>query len=162
MAGRTGIRDVIVLRSRRRYKAEGMAAHIDVGNRSRNLWHVAIDALSVFRIVVTMLDIVSTRARRRVRPVTSLAYRVARLDQLSAMLRSVHVVAVPAANAVRVHGARDIVVALHTVLVCRTIRPVGERRFTQEILFEPPVVGQAIAWLIPDRPVVIDFVQWGF
>src|SRR5205823_270578 len=114
------------LRLARRNKPKSMAVDIDVANCLLDPWHVASDALAAAttRLVMCVLfDGGRARSVGRARPVAFQAHAITRLNQVGVIRGAMDIVATEARNAVRVHSARNEIVALHTVLVCR---PVGE------------------------------------
>ena len=114
----------------------------------------ALAALAVGRVLRMELERASgTRLHH-----TVMAFqtdRIAGLAQVGGVLRPVHIVAGEAAHALQVHLTLNEVVALHAVLVGRTVRPVGERLLAETMLFQVPEIAQPIAGLVADRPVVV-------
>jgi hypothetical protein len=71
----------------------------------------------------------SVRAVRRRWPMALQAENVCRFEQISIVFRAVNIMATETANTVRVHGALDEIVTLHTVLMRGTVRKVSESLF---------------------------------
>ena len=80
---------------------------------------------------------------------------VYRLPQLRIVVRAVHIVAIEAGYSTAVHHALDEIVSLHAVFVSGTIWEMREGLFAELVLFESPEISQILAWVVPDRPVVI-------
>ena len=98
VAGPTSVGHTMSFSLHWRDKPERMAANIDVGDRSRDLRHVAVHTQRVLASVVTVCDIVSTRTGWRLRSVASFTHGVQGLYQIGPVLGSVHVVTIPATN----------------------------------------------------------------
>ena len=101
-------------------ETKGMAADIHVGNSLGDLRHVSGDALSAGTAGFMMRVLLQRRGVRttgRAGAVTIKAQNMRRLSQIRTILRSMCVVAGEASNTMRVHWARDEVVALHTIFM---------------------------------------------
>ena len=75
------------------------------------------------------------RAIWRFRTVAFKAQDIGRLQEIGVVVRPVHVVAIGAGNAPRVHHARHEIVPLHAILVRRAVGEMCERLFTRFVLF---------------------------
>ena len=64
----------------------------------------------------------------------SQAHRIARLDQIRRIIGSMNIMAVETFHAAIVHCRRDVVIALHSILVGRTVGEVGECRLAELVL----------------------------
>ena len=159
MARAAGIGDPIGFSIGWRDKAKRMTADIHVRDGPCNLRHMAVDA---FDFLNTMLSVLCECARGpgyRFRPVAGEAESIARLDQVSGIVRAVYIVTSPASDPSLVHITRDVLVPLHSVFVGGPFRPVGERLFAQVMFLEHPVFIEAVARLVADRPIVVNAVQ---
>src|SRR5262245_22489926 len=65
----------------------------------------------------------------------------------------------PAADSACIHDAGDKIIALHPILVRRSIREVGERGLTGLLLFQFPIGAQSGTREIAHRPVVVNAIK---
>ena len=145
MADVARVRDLQAVGPRRIDEVEGVTTDVHVGDRLFDLRHVAGDALASWAaelVVRVFLDRVRVRPILRVRSVAREAHLIGRRTQLRLVGRAVDVVATEAGDAPVVHQALDEVVALHAVFVGGAVREVGERGFTQFVLFQFPEIGE--------------------
>ena len=121
-----------------------MTADIYVGNRLRDLRHVARDTLAAGAALPMMCmllergDIVRTvrRADAMARQ-TQVTYR---LDEIGVVARTVYVVTTEAGYPSAVHHALHEIVPLHAIFVSRAVSEMRERRLTDLVFFELPVI----------------------
>jgi hypothetical protein len=66
-----------------------------------------------------------------------------------------HIVAAKAGDTMRVHDARDKVIALHAIFVRRSVREVRKGRFAQLVVFQFPEIFKVQADAETDRPIVV-------
>src|SRR6185436_184726 len=154
---RTRIRHAVPFRHDRRDELERVAADVDVRNRLLNGRHVARDALAALT-GGGMLGVEFERAARARLPCWIVALQtdgVPGHTQIRLVVGPVDVMAGGALDALQVHLALHVVVALHAVLVRRAFRPMREARRAQMVFFELPHVGQPSAGLVTDGPVVV-------
>ena len=76
------------------------------------------------------------------------------LSELRIVFRTVHVVAGSAGDTAFIHDALHKVIALHPVLVCGSVREVGERCLAQGDVVEFPIVLKVKTNVVADGPVV--------
>ena len=122
-----------------------------------DLRHVAGYALTAWAAVLVVGMLLQTRgvwAIRRCRPMTVQAEFVHRLSKLRIVLGAMHIMAGRACDTVLVHNALHEVIPLHSVLVCGSVREMGERRLTQGDVFELPIIFKVKTDVVSDGPVV--------
>src|SRR5271168_4416639 len=83
------------------------------------------------------------------------AQNICRLQQVGVVIRSVNIMATETAHAVRVHRALHEIVALHPILVRRTVGKMSESLFAQLVLFQLPEILEIQPDLESNRPVVV-------
>ncbi len=135
-----------------------VCANVHIGDGLLDLRHMAGHAFvagTSGRVVRMRFDRRRVRAVRRIRAMAFQAHYVRRLQQVRIVFGAMHIVATEAAHAVRVHLAGNEVVALHPVLVRRSVREMRERLLAELVLFQLPEILQILARLEADRPVVI-------
>ena len=71
------------------------------------------------------------------------------------MIRSMHIVAAEARDTAAVHQAVHVIVRLHPVLLCRSLRVVRKRGFAEMVLFEGPEILQLETHVEADGPVIV-------
>ena len=79
---------------------------------------------------------------------------VHRLSELRIVLGAMHIMAGRACDTVLVHNALHEVIPLHPVLVCGSVREMGERRLTQGDVFELPIIFKVKTGVVSNGPVV--------
>ena len=87
------------------------------------------------------------------------AQHIGGLQQVGIVLGAVDVMATVAADAVRIHGALDKIIALHAVLVRRTICEMSESLLAQLVFFQLPEVLQIESNSKANGPVIIRAVD---
>ena len=120
-----------------------MAADVHVGDGLLNGGHVARHAFAARRAsLVTRVGLNGRRVRTigRLRTMAGPAEHVCRLEQIGVVRRAVDVVTGRAGHTVRVHGALDIVVALHAILVAGAIGIVRECGCAKLWFFQLPEI----------------------
>ena len=120
--------------------------------------HVAGNAFTTRaarRVVGVLLDARGMRPVLRIGAVAGQAKPVAGLAHDTWIVRAVRIVATEARDAARVHKAGDEIIALHAVLVRRSIGEVRKRGFPKLVLLEPPKIRQVQADVEADGPVVV-------
>src|SRR5579863_2010284 len=136
-----------------------MGTNVGVRNTfSFDLRHVASDTLTSRRAVFVMRVFFECGCAwpiRRERAVAIEAEFVGWLDELCVVVRPVHVVATEASDPTTVHHAPDKIVALHSILMRRSIWEVVEIGRAQCVLFELPIILQLPSHLIPHGPIVV-------
>src|SRR5690242_15189735 len=83
------------------------------------------------------------------------AHRISRKDEVRRTPAAMRIVAGEAPYALRIHPARDEVVALHSVLVCGSFRPVRKGGVPELGFFEAPHAGETFTSGVAYRPVVV-------
>src|SRR5215471_11232710 len=78
-----------------------------------------------------------------------------RPQQVGIVRRAMDVVTTEAGDSSSVHHARDEVVALHSILVRRSVRKMSERGFPELVLLQLPEVFEIQAHVEADRPVIV-------
>ena len=129
VASRAGIRDFQRFRGAWGDEFERVGPDVAIGYGLFDLGHVTGHAL----VPGTPNFVMRVRLNRgrvgAVRGVRAMAFETKNVrwfDQISAVLRTVNIVAAKAAHAVRVHLTGNKVIALHPVLVCGSVGEVGE------------------------------------
>ena len=124
-----GIRNFERVRLAWRYETKSVAPDIDIGNRLLDFRHMARHAFAAGASGLMMrvrLNGGGAGAVRRIWPMTLQAHHVRRLQKVRIILCSVGIMAMEATDSVRVHGALNEIVALHSVLVRSAIRKMSE------------------------------------
>src|SRR4051794_769370 len=132
MARYTRARDLEAIAFGRSNEAEGVSAHVDVGDSLLDSRHVAGDALIAAgaRLMVRVrLHTGGARTVERTRAVAGQAQDGSGLNQIRIVRRAVHVVATEAGDPVGVHSALHEIVALHAVLMSCAVGKVSEGGF---------------------------------
>jgi len=135
-----------------------MATDVNVRDGLFDFRHVTADALisqTAGPVMRVFFDRSGTRTVRGLRAVAFQADDIRGLKQVRIIVGPMNVVATEAAYAMSVHHALHEVVSLHAVLVRGSVREVGERLFSQLVLFQLPVVPQVPTRLKADRPIVV-------
>ena len=158
VAARARIRDLELIRHARRNEAEGVAAHVDVGDRLLDLRHVTRDALApraAGGVMRVLLDARGVRTVGRCGAVTRQTQLPGRLHEVRVVRRAVGVVTTEAGDASVIHDALHEIVSLHPVLMSRVIGEVRERQLAELVFLELPEVLQTATLMKTDRPVVV-------
>jgi hypothetical protein len=143
---------------RRKDEPKAVTADVEVGDGLLDLRHVARHALASFTAAVVislLLECRRVQTVRRTRAVALQAHHVGRPCQVGGIARPVDIVTTEARHAVRVHGARRIIVSLHPILVSRAVGKVRERGLAGLVVFQSPERHQIKAHMDTDWPLVI-------
>lgn len=135
-----------------------MAANVDIRDGLLNLWHVATDAFATRRarfVMRMLLDRCGSRSLGRVRAMAFQAHDARWFQQISVVRSTVNLVTAEARDAARVHHTCDKVIALHSILVRRTVWEVGECSLPELVLFQFPRRLEILSHIEAHRPVVI-------
>ena len=101
------------------------------------------------------LDARGVRTVGRRRSVACQANLVCRFDQVGVIFGAVDIMAAEARDATAVHHALDEVVALHPILMTRSIGEMRECRLAELVIFQFPKISQIQTLLKTYGPVVI-------
>lgn len=119
-----------------------MAADSNIRNLVDDLRHMASDTLTASTVGSVMRVLLERAAGtcRRLRAVAGQTKIISGPDQLCIVRRSMNVMTRPTAYPLPIHGTRNEIVALHSVLVGRAFRPVRERFLAESMLLELPII----------------------
>ena len=135
-----------------------VAANVHVAKRLSDFRHMAgragVAGTSLLMMRV-FFDAVFAWTVWRPRTVTVQAQFVRRLAQQGAVFGAMRFVASEARDAVSVHEAGDVVVALHAVLMRGSVSKMRERRFAQPVWLQLPIITQLESHVKAHRPVVV-------
>lgn len=164
MAGGAGIRNLVFFSHLGSNETESVCVNECIrGSFGLDLGHVTSNTLAspgIFPMVSMRFQAGSARPVRRKRAVAREAQLIRRHNKLRVVTRSVHIMTTEASNPAPVHDALHEIVALHSVLVGGAISEIIEIRRTQAVVLERPVILQALAYFITNRPIVI-FALYG-
>ena len=143
VAGGAGIGDIHALTLRRSDEPECVAGDIHLANRLGDLGHMTGHALAAETVRLVMGMFLDARCMRPVLRIGAVAGRANLrngLAQHGFILGAMWIMATETGDAPVVHQALGEIVALHPVLVRRTLRKMRESRFTKFVLFQLPVI----------------------
>src|SRR5262249_43152485 len=135
-----------------------MAADLHVAKSLRDWRHMtggASAARAAESVMRVLLDAGGMGTVLRVGAVAGQAHRIPQLAQHRLVFRAVRIVATETRDAARVHEALNEIVALHAVLVRRTLGKVREACFTELVLFKLPKICKVQSNVEADGPIVV-------
>lgn len=142
-----------------------MAANVLIRKRLLDFRHMAGNAFSARAAGFVMRVFFNAAGVRTIGRFWTMAFEThdtCRLDQQSLIIGAMDVVATRALHAAVIHHALHEIIALHPILVSRSVREVRERGLAQLVLLQFPEALQFLSHVKAYRPVVVLTFDWVF